>query len=354
MTPSTSRSPRSSSTCNARRRSHSGRPYRRVDAGLTDAKKGAGPRIRSCQGRHDRSVVSVGQAPSAAQEERSAVGRCESNAAPFRNDARGVSRRPAQRDGKRKIKSEVFDERLSRPRCRTRSALHPVESRLQVQPGWMARGTVWPTQLFEKSACQSTTCSKRRLRSLSRCCASSRHSSEKRSRRRSSRTTASAATSDSRTYRSYERCSEKHERELIFAFVEPHETAGADLDRLSIDYKKILRTRRLRRAQGLLASTRSRGDLFRIPRCAQLTNARGGAPERIRTSDPCLRRAVLYPAELRARVGTIVAVTRRDLPAYLPELAGGRRARARIIAPAWARWPKTGPEIARPIRKLAC
>ncbi len=26
-----------------------------------------------------------------------------------------------------------------------------------------------------------------------------------------------------------------------------------------------------------------------------------GAPERIRTSDPCLRRAVLYPAELRAR-----------------------------------------------------
>jgi len=27
-----------------------------------------------------------------------------------------------------------------------------------------------------------------------------------------------------------------------------------------------------------------------------------GAPETIRTSDPCLRRAVLYPAELRARV----------------------------------------------------
>ena len=26
-----------------------------------------------------------------------------------------------------------------------------------------------------------------------------------------------------------------------------------------------------------------------------------GAPETIRTSDPCLRRAVLYPAELRAR-----------------------------------------------------
>src|SRR5688572_21951985 len=27
----------------------------------------------------------------------------------------------------------------------------------------------------------------------------------------------------------------------------------------------------------------------------------GGAPDWIRTSDPCLRRAVLYPAELRAR-----------------------------------------------------
>ena len=32
-----------------------------------------------------------------------------------------------------------------------------------------------------------------------------------------------------------------------------------------------------------------------------------GAPETIRTSDPCLRRAVLYPTELRARGGRIVA-----------------------------------------------
>jgi hypothetical protein len=28
-----------------------------------------------------------------------------------------------------------------------------------------------------------------------------------------------------------------------------------------------------------------------------------GTPETIRTSDPCLRRAVLYPTELRARAG---------------------------------------------------
>jgi hypothetical protein len=31
-----------------------------------------------------------------------------------------------------------------------------------------------------------------------------------------------------------------------------------------------------------------------------------GAPERIRTSDLCLRRATLYPAELRVRTGFIV------------------------------------------------
>ncbi len=30
-------------------------------------------------------------------------------------------------------------------------------------------------------------------------------------------------------------------------------------------------------------------------------NKEGGAPDRIRTCDPCLRRAILYPAELRAR-----------------------------------------------------
>ena len=41
-----------------------------------------------------------------------------------------------------------------------------------------------------------------------------------------------------------------------------------------------------------------------------------GAPETIRTSDPCLRRAVLYPAELRARTGIIARAPR---PA-----AGGR------------------------------
>ena len=33
-----------------------------------------------------------------------------------------------------------------------------------------------------------------------------------------------------------------------------------------------------------------------------------GAPDRIRTCDPCLRRAVLYPAELRARGGAILQI----------------------------------------------
>jgi hypothetical protein len=34
-------------------------------------------------------------------------------------------------------------------------------------------------------------------------------------------------------------------------------------------------------------------------------NPSNGAPERIRTSDLCLRRAALYPAELRARAALI-------------------------------------------------
>ena len=49
----------------------------------------------------------------------------------------------------------------------------------------------------------------------------------------------------------------------------------------------------------------------RIRREAKIENAPikgavsiSGAPGRIRTCDPCLRRAVLYPAELRARCGT--------------------------------------------------
>ncbi len=33
------------------------------------------------------------------------------------------------------------------------------------------------------------------------------------------------------------------------------------------------------------------------------TKAKAGAPDRIRTCDLCLRRAALYPAELRARAG---------------------------------------------------
>ena len=43
-----------------------------------------------------------------------------------------------------------------------------------------------------------------------------------------------------------------------------------------------------------------------------------GAPERIRTSDLCLRRAALYPAELRVRLAVVAA--------------GGRFIRARAAA----------------------
>ena len=36
-----------------------------------------------------------------------------------------------------------------------------------------------------------------------------------------------------------------------------------------------------------------------VPEFSQGINMRSGPPERIRTSDPILRRNVLYPAELR-------------------------------------------------------
>ena len=45
-----------------------------------------------------------------------------------------------------------------------------------------------------------------------------------------------------------------------------------------------------------------------------------GAPDRIRTCDPCLRRAVLYPAELRAltlRTGIVQPVLPSALSAAL-------------------------------------
>ena len=44
-----------------------------------------------------------------------------------------------------------------------------------------------------------------------------------------------------------------------------------------------------------------------------------GAPDWIRTSDPCLRRAVLYPAELRAPVGAASLLEARregQFPSY--------------------------------------
>src|SRR5690606_22120258 len=50
-----------------------------------------------------------------------------------------------------------------------------------------------------------------------------------------------------------------------------------------------------------------------------------GAPETIRTSDPCLRRAVLYPAELQA-LG--VEGTRREGRKDIPEAPGRPSARA--------------------------
>ena len=48
-------------------------------------------------------------------------------------------------------------------------------------------------------------------------------------------------------------------------------------------------------------SIRKKLSTIGLPRSAWCSRSRGGAPGGIRTHDPCLRRAVLYPAELRAR-----------------------------------------------------
>ena len=47
-----------------------------------------------------------------------------------------------------------------------------------------------------------------------------------------------------------------------------------------------------------------------------LTLKGNGAPDRIRTCDPCLRRAVLYPAELRVRKRGMIPVDARFVHAF--------------------------------------
>src|SRR4051794_1677661 len=53
----------------------------------------------------------------------------------------------------------------------------------------------------------------------------------------------------------------------------------------------------------------------------------GGAPEGIRTPDLCLRRAALYPAELRARRGFMYRRLREAAIARCLKEKGGRLAR---------------------------
>src|SRR5262245_66150121 len=51
-------------------------------------------------------------------------------------------------------------------------------------------------------------------------------------------------------------------------------------------------------------------------RCSQFRSS--GAPDKIRTCDLCLRRAALYPAELRARVAVFIAEPGRNGNAARP------------------------------------
>src|SRR5215469_4588005 len=73
----------------------------------------------------------------------------------------------------------------------------------------------------------------------------------------------------------------------------------------------------------LVASSRTAAGMAAPTRLAIRSRTSSGAPEKIRTSDLCLRRATLYPAELRAR-------------AALDSRTGRRRQRSRLVRSARA------------------
>lgn len=145
----------------------------------------------------------------------------------------------AQRDSKRKIKSEVFDE-LARARDVAMEAPYILLNlAAQVLPGWMARGTVWPTQLFEKigvSVSHVFETPKALFEPLVRAFPAIEENF---------RTTIIMNHSLGGYVRpenvsTLRALLEKHQRELIYAFVEPHEMVRADPERLATDYTKIL------------------------------------------------------------------------------------------------------------------
>ena len=60
-----------------------------------------------------------------------------------------------------------------------------------------------------------------------------------------------------------------------------------------------------------------------------------GAPERIRTSDLCLRRAALYPAELRVRRAAFAASGTSNEPLAVTDTSCRGRASSVVLHNAW-------------------
>lgn len=145
----------------------------------------------------------------------------------------------AQRDSKRKIKSEVLEE-PSRPADLAREAPYILLNlAAQVLPGWMARGTVWPTQLFEKIGVPvshvfetPTPLFEPLVRAFP--------AIEENFRTTITMNHSLGGYVRPENVSTLRALLEKHERELIYAFVEPHEMARVDPERVTTDYKKIL------------------------------------------------------------------------------------------------------------------
>jgi len=145
----------------------------------------------------------------------------------------------AQRDTEREIESEVLDEPVLAADLARQAPYILLNLAAQVLPGWMGRGTVWPTHLFEKIGVPVG------------------HVFETPTALFEPLVRAFPAIEDGFRTTIIENYSlggyvrpqnvpvlrallEKHARELILAWTEPEDAANADLEELSTDYRKIL------------------------------------------------------------------------------------------------------------------
>jgi hypothetical protein len=153
------------------------------------------------------------------------------------------------RGTERLIESEVFEEPTSAADMARGAPYMLLNLAAQVLPGWMGRGYVWPTQLFEKIGVGVS------------------HVFEKPTALFEPLVRAFPEIEEGFSTTIFQNYSlggyvrpanvavlkallEKHRRELILAWIEPEQAADADLDELSADYRKILEPVTLAERQG--------------------------------------------------------------------------------------------------------